>query len=117
MKAESINVSEIQPDPGKPLIETVGKTVEEGLGLLSKVGFNDAFLFLRSFEQLSDGQKYRYRIAKMMESKAQFWIMDEFAATLDRDTAKIVAFNVQKLTRQEGKAVLAATTLFLFSHS
>jgi GNAT superfamily N-acetyltransferase len=36
--------------------------------------------------------------------------MDEFAATLDRDTAKIVAFNVQKLARQEGKAVLAATT-------
>jgi len=45
-----------------------------------------------------------------MESKAQFWVMDEFCATLDRDTAKIVAFNVQKLVRQEGKAVLAATT-------
>jgi GNAT superfamily N-acetyltransferase len=36
--------------------------------------------------------------------------MDEFAATLDRDTAKIVAFNVQKIARQLGKAVLAATT-------
>jgi ABC-type lipoprotein export system ATPase subunit/GNAT superfamily N-acetyltransferase len=110
MKAESINIGDIQPEPDKPLIETVGRTVEEGLELLSKVGLNDAFLFLRTFEQLSDGQKYRYRIAKMMENKAQFWIMDEFAATLDRDTAKIVAFNVQKLARQEGKAVLAATT-------
>jgi GNAT superfamily N-acetyltransferase len=46
----------------------------------------------------------------MIESDAQFWIMDEFAATLDRDTAKIVAFNLQKLARQQGKAVLAATT-------
>jgi len=36
--------------------------------------------------------------------------MDEFAATLDRDTAKIVAYNLQKLARQQGKAVLAATT-------
>jgi ABC-type ATPase with predicted acetyltransferase domain len=110
MNAESINMGDVQLDPCKPLIETVGKTVEEGLELLSKVGLNDAFLFLRTFEQLSDGQKYRYGIAKMMESEAQFWIMDEFAATLDRDTAKIVAFNVQKLARQEGKAVLAATT-------
>jgi len=110
MNAEAININDIHPEPDKPLIETVGKTVEEGLELLSKVGLNDAFLFLRTFEQLSDGQKYRYRIAKMMESKAQFWIMDEFAATLDRDTAKIVAYNVQKLARQEGKAVLAATT-------
>jgi ABC-type lipoprotein export system ATPase subunit/GNAT superfamily N-acetyltransferase len=110
MQASAINIADIHPVPNKPLIETVGATLEEGLELLSKVGLNDAFLFLRTFEQLSDGQKYRYRIAKMMESMAQFWIMDEFAATLDRDTAKIVAFNVQKLARQEGKAVLAATT-------
>ena len=36
--------------------------------------------------------------------------MDEFAATLDRDTTKIVVYNLQKLARQQGKAVLAATT-------
>ena len=36
--------------------------------------------------------------------------MIEFCATLDRDTAKIIAFNVQKLARQQGRAVLAATT-------
>jgi ABC-type lipoprotein export system ATPase subunit/GNAT superfamily N-acetyltransferase len=106
----SINIAEIKPEPNKPLIETVGKTLEEALELLSRVGLNDAFLFLRSYEQLSDGQKYRYKIAKMIESGAQFWIMDEFAATLDRDTAKIVAYNLQKLARQQGKAVLAATT-------
>jgi ABC-type transport system involved in cytochrome c biogenesis ATPase subunit/predicted GNAT family N-acyltransferase len=110
MQATSINVGDIKPEPDKPLIETVGKTTEEALELLSKVGLNDAFLFLRSYEQLSDGQKYRYKMAKMIESKAQFWIMDEFAATLDRDTAKIVAYNLQKHARQQGRAVLAATT-------
>ena len=36
--------------------------------------------------------------------------MDEFCATLDRETAKIVAYNVQKLARKLGKAVIAATT-------
>jgi ABC-type ATPase with predicted acetyltransferase domain len=110
MELSCINIADIKPATDKPLIETVGKTLEEALELLSKVGLNDAFLFLRSYEQLSDGQKYRYKIAKMIESQAQFWIMDEFAATLDRDTAKIVAYNLQKHARQEGKAVLAATT-------
>jgi len=110
MQVTSINIADIHPEPNKPLIETIGGTLGEGLELLSKVGLNDAFLFLRTYKQLSDGQKYRYRIAKMMESKAQYWIMDEMAATLDRDTAKIVAYNLQKLARQEGKAVLAATT-------
>lgn len=110
MGLSCINIADIKPEPNKPLIETVGKTLNEALELLSRVGLNDAFLFLRTYEQLSDGQKYRYKIAKMIESGAQFWIMDEFAATLDRDTAKIVAYNLQKHARQQGKAVLAATT-------
>ena len=108
--AEAIDMADVQVDESKPLIETVGATVEEALELLSRVGLNDAFLFLRTYGQLSDGQKYRYRIAKLIESKKQWWLMDEFCATLDRDTAKIIAFNLQKIARQQGKAVIAATT-------
>jgi ABC-type lipoprotein export system ATPase subunit len=110
LKTQTINITTIKPEQDNPLIETLGKTFQQVLELLSKVGLNDAFLFLRSFEQLSDGQRYRYKIAKMIESKADVWIMDEFAATLDRDSAKIVAFNLQKLARQQRKTVLAATT-------
>jgi hypothetical protein len=50
-----INVAQVQPEHGKPLIETVGKTAEEAMEILSKVGLGDAFLCLRSFDQLSDG--------------------------------------------------------------
>jgi ABC-type lipoprotein export system ATPase subunit/GNAT superfamily N-acetyltransferase len=107
---EAVDMADVHVDPDKPLIETVGATVEEGLELLSRVGLNDAFLFLRTYDQLSDGQKYRYRIAKLVESGKQWWLMDEFCATLDRDTAKIIAFNLQKIARQQHKAVLAATT-------
>ncbi len=108
--SEAIDMADVEVINDKPLIETIGATVEEGLELLSRVGLNDAFLFLRSYNQLSDGQKYRYRIAKLIESKKQWWLMDEFCACLDRDTAKIIAFNVQKIARQQSKAVVAATT-------
>lgn len=107
---EALDMSEVQVDPDKPIIETVGTTVEQALELLSKVGLNDAFLFLRKYGQLSDGQRFRYRLAKFLESDKQWLLVDEFAATLDRDTAKIVAYNLQKLARQQGKAVIAATT-------
>ena len=110
-RQKCININTIKPPPpNKPIIETVGKNLEEALNLLSHVGLNDAFLFLRPYNQLSDGQKYRYKIAKLIESQAQVWILDEFASTLDRDTAKIVAYNLQKLARKNGKTVLAATT-------
>ena len=59
---EAARLSEVKVDPDKPLIDTVGATVEEGLKLLSKVGLNDAFLFVRRYSQLSDGQRYRYRL-------------------------------------------------------
>lgn len=107
---EAQDMADLQIDADKPIIETVGTTVEQAIELLSKVGLNDAFLFLRKYSQLSDGQKFRYRLAKFLESDKQWLIADEFAATLDRDTAKIVAYNLQKLARQQGKAVIVATT-------
>jgi GNAT superfamily N-acetyltransferase len=45
-----------------------------------------------------------------MESGKQWWIADEFCSMLDRETAKIVAFNIQKIARQMHKAVIVATT-------
>ena len=93
-----------------PIIDSTGKNTHEALELLSRVGLNDAFLFLRNYTELSDGQKHRYHIARLAESPAQWWLLDEFTSTLDRDTAKIVAYNLQKLARQRSKAVIAATT-------
>jgi len=110
LRPETININNVEVEQMKPLIDTVGETFDEGLNLLSRVGLNDAFLFLRRYNQLSDGQKYRYKLAKMIEADRQYWFADEFCSTLDRDTAKIVAFNLQKIARKEGKAVFAATT-------
>jgi ABC-type ATPase with predicted acetyltransferase domain len=83
-----------------PIIDTVAENTTKALELLSKVGLNDAFLFLRPYNQLSDGQKHRYHIARLAETPAQWWLLDEFTSTLDRDTAKIVAYNLQKLARK-----------------
>lgn len=94
----------------KPLVDQIGKSTEEALSLLSKAGLNDAYLFIRKPCELSDGQKYRFKLAKLIESGAEVWIADEFAAVLDRDTAKVVAHNVAKTARSAGAILLVATT-------
>ena len=104
------DTKDLQIDSEAPIIDTVGADTAGAMQLLSRVGLNDAFLFLRSFRELSDGQKHRYHIAKLAQSGKQWWLLDEFTSTLDRDTAKIVAFNLQRIARQQGKAVIAATT-------
>lgn len=92
------------------LVHGVGSSTEEALNILSRAGLNEAFLFIRRYKELSDGQRYRYKIAKMIESKADVWVFDEFCATLDRESAKIVAFCLQKFARRNNKTVLLATT-------
>jgi uncharacterized protein len=94
----------------KPLIDQIGKTTQEALTLLSIAGLNDAYLFIRKPCELSDGQRYRFRLAKLIESGTKVWIADEFLAVLDRTTAKVIAFNIQKIARRVGATVLVATT-------
>jgi ABC-type ATPase with predicted acetyltransferase domain len=110
LKAEAADTRDLPIIPNQPIIETLGTNTAEALALLSKVGLNDAFLFLRNYTELSDGQKHRFQIARLAETAAHWWLLDEFTSTLDRDTAKTVAFNLQRLARKMGKAVVAATT-------
>jgi len=103
-------IEEVEPAPDEVLIESIGADVNEAMKLFSMAGLNEAFLVLRRYRELSDGQKYRYRLAKLLATGVNVWIMDEFCATLDRDTAKVIAFCLQKLARREGKTVIVATT-------
>lgn len=94
----------------KPLIDQIGESLQEALTVLSIAGLNDAYLFVRKPKELSDGQRYRFRLAKLIESGANVWIADEFLAVLDRTTAKVIAYNIQKIARKVGATVLVATT-------
>lgn len=100
----------ISPLEDELIVEGVGKDINEAISILSMSGLNEAFLMLRRFKELSDGQKYRYRVAKMIYSDAKTWAFDEFAAILDRATAKVVSYTVQKTARKLGKTLIVATT-------
>jgi ABC-type transport system involved in cytochrome c biogenesis ATPase subunit len=108
---EAIELSDLQVDPEETLIEGVGRDVKEAIEILSLCGLNDAFLFLRRFKELSDGQKYRYKLAKLVDCKEKsVWLVDEFCASLDRVITRVVAFLFQKVARRLGKTVVVATT-------
>ena len=92
------------------LIDQIGTSVNDGLSLLNIAGLNDAYLFVRKPYELSDGQRYRFRIAKLVASDAQVWIADEFGAVLDRTTAQCVASSLQRAARKAGATLIVATT-------
>jgi ABC-type ATPase with predicted acetyltransferase domain len=94
----------------RPLIEQIGKDTNEAIKLLGMAGINDAYLYVRKPSELSDGQRYRFRLARAMETGAQVWAADEFLAVLDRTAAKVIAFSMQKVARRAGATLLVATT-------
>lgn len=94
----------------EPLIDQIGKDTNDAIRLLAAAGINDAYLYVRKPGELSDGQRYRFRLAKCIESEANVWVADEFLAVLDRTAAKVIAFSLQKVARRAGATVLVATT-------
>ena len=104
------NLDDIKFNPELPLIDQIGKDSKEAIKLLGRAGINDAYLWVRKPSELSDGQRYRFRLAKAMESGADVWVADEFLAVLDRTSAKVIAFALQKVARKQGITVLVATT-------
>ena len=93
-----------------PLIDQIGKDTNDAIRLLGLAGIGDAYLWVRKPTELSDGQKYRFRLAKAIEKGAQVWVADEFLAVLDRVSACVIAFSVQKTARKVGATVIVATT-------
>ena len=107
---EAVELNDIEVNPEETLIEGIGRDVKEAIEILSMVGLNDAFLFLRRFRELSDGQKYRYKLAKLLDKKEKsVWVVDEFCVSLDRVMARVVAYLFRKVARKLGKTVIVAS--------
>lgn len=105
-----VNLDQIELDNTKPLIDQIGKDTNDAIKLLGSAGINDAYLFVRKPSELSDGQRYRFRLAKAIETGADVWVADEFLAVLDRVAAKVIAYSLQKTARRAGATVIVATT-------
>ena len=105
-----VNLDQIELDNTKPLIDQIGQDTNDAIRLLGSAGINDAYLYVRKPSELSDGQRYRFRLAKAIETGADVWVADEFLAVLDRVAAKVIAYSLQKTARRAGATVIVATT-------
>lgn len=103
---------EIEDVPTTPLFLWGGDSIAqqiETMKILTLVGISDAILFINTYDRLSDSQKARARIALELMSNKPTVVVDEFLSTLDRKTAKPVAYCIQKAVRKLGKKLVVAT--------
>ncbi|MDY7110254.1 MAG: hypothetical protein SYC29_16620 [Planctomycetota bacterium] len=119
-----IRFDDLPAPPEVPLVDVFdgpGLDLARVTALLAMAGLGDAFVMLRCPSQLSDGQRYRLRLAQTIElaergaveaagGAGAMVIADEFGATLDRLTAKNIARSMRRWTKRTGHTFICATT-------
>lgn len=97
------------------VIDALRGPVRRRLSLLAAAGLAEATILPRRVSELSEGQRFRLRLAVAMQralrkpSHATLFI-DEFAAALDRATARSVACTLARWVRRERHVRLVAAT-------
>ena len=108
--SDKVNLSEIKLPTNKTVIDCVEGDFLKGLKLLSTAGLNDVFTVLNQPANLSDGQKYRFRLAMALAAGKKFVFADEFCSNLDRITAAVIAYNIHKFAKRAGMTFILAAS-------
>jgi ABC-type dipeptide/oligopeptide/nickel transport system ATPase subunit len=76
---------------------------------LSSVGFASPPDWLKSYDQLSQGEKMRVDIARALVLEQDLIVFDEFTSVVDREVAQVSAFAISKAIRKSKKRFIAVT--------
>lgn len=112
--ARAMRLHDLPPaDPALALIDVVGGSTARSLALLSRAGLADATILARRVAELSDGQRWRLDLARLLEraepSPGAWLLIDEFASPLDDTTAMGVGLTLSRWARVTGVRVVVAT--------
>ena len=94
---ERISLAQIPLPENKTVIDCISAgTLLDSLRLLGIAGLNDVFCILNQPGNLSESEKYRFRLAIALASKKKFVFADEFCSELDRISAASVSFRLRR---------------------
>lgn len=93
--------------PGAIVDEIGGDDFDGATGSLAQVGLGTVPSWLRPFGVLSEGEKFRAELARVLVERPTRVVIDEFTSVVDRQIAQIGAMAFAKAwKRGEGQAVL-----------
>jgi ABC-type ATPase with predicted acetyltransferase domain len=128
--ARVADLAAVEVPADRSVIDGLGLGLEEALRLASTAGLADAFLLLRRPAELSDGQRWRLRLAHALArllgdgddgarrrrppaarrgGPMRILAADELASTLDRPCARAVAYRLRRAADRWGVTVVAAS--------
>ena len=115
---DRINLAQINLPDDRTVIDCIsagGRLMADAgllssLRLLSTAGLNDCFCILNQPINLSEGEKYRFRLAMALTAQKKFVFADEFCSELDRITAASVSYQLRKFADKTGTTFILASS-------
>lgn len=107
-----IDLAGIRLAPRRAVVDCFGDTpLDRVLCLLARVGLAEAWTYLKRVCDLSDGQRWRLRLAiAIVLHDNRIIASDEFCAPLDRITARVVAACLRRTVTAAGLRAVVATS-------
>jgi ABC-type ATPase with predicted acetyltransferase domain len=109
-QAQRINLTQLPLPADRTVIDCFDTDIVTSLKTLSAVGISEVFSILNRPCNLSDGQKYRFRLAQALAAGKPYVFADEFTSELDRITASTVAFNIHKFAKRTRTTFVLASS-------
>ena len=110
LDTKRLNIDDIPLETGATVIDCIQADFFESLKILSKAGLSDVFAVLNTPARLSEGQQYRYRLARALLSDKRIVFADEFCSNLDRISAAVIAHNIRKIAKRSKKIFILASS-------
>jgi ABC-type lipoprotein export system ATPase subunit len=82
-------------------------SIKEIVELLSSVGFSSPPAWLRPYHVLSNGEKFRAHIARLLAEQPAFAVVDEFTSVVDRTVAQMGSAAIAKTVRRRQQQFVA----------
>lgn len=83
--------------------------IKDIVAIMSSVGFNTPPSWMRPYEVLSNGEKFRVSVARALAETEGLVVVDEFTSVVDRQVAQVASHCVQKTVRKSGRQFVAVT--------
>ncbi|MHC4636865.1 MAG: ATP-binding cassette domain-containing protein [Planctomycetota bacterium] len=106
---ERIDLDDIETPSDKACVDCVDGEIIETLKFLSTAGLSDVFCVMKRPANLSDGEKWRFRLAMALAAGKKYIFADEFCTNLDRITAAVISHNIRKYAKKHGVTFILAS--------
>jgi ABC-type ATPase involved in cell division len=104
-------IRELEWPARKALVDVFpsGVSIKDVVRMLTAVGLSTPRSWLQPYSTLSTGEQFRATLARAIAETKQddFFVIDEFTSTVDRQVAKVGSHAVQKAIRRSGGKMIA----------